>query len=252
MSTHPTQATRANRTQTNRRADRHAPRFLDSVGLIAGREITMRLRSKAFLVVDGVLMLAVLASVVLGSIFGAQESTTKVAVVAGASAVVDGNPELEPVAASDQDDAERMLRAGEVDAIVAPAASEPLGITVIGLDAPPDSVVVGARRCTHRGAARAGRDRPRARLPGGLRLRPRVLHVGDHVRHHDRAVGRRGEADAHRRDPAVDGVGAGLLTGKVIGNSVMAMAQIVAIAVLAILGLLVTGQRCCWAASARR
>ena len=34
-----------------------------------------------------------------------------------------------------------------------------------------------------------------------------------------------------------------LLTGKVIGNSVMAFAQIVAIAVLAILGLIVTGQR---------
>ena len=43
----------------------------------------MRLRSKAFLCSTGVLMLAVLASVVLGSIFGAQESTTKVAVVAG-------------------------------------------------------------------------------------------------------------------------------------------------------------------------
>ena len=150
----PTQAnpTQANRTQTSRTqpnrtqptsapGERHAPRFLDGVGLIAGREITMRLRSKAFLWSTGVLMLAVLASVILGSIFGAQETTTKVAVVAGASAVVDDNAALEPVAASDQDDAERMLRAGDVDAIVAPAASEPLGITVYGLDSPPDSVV---------------------------------------------------------------------------------------------------------------
>ena len=117
------------------------PSFVDSVGLIAGREIRMRVRSKAFLWSTAVLMLAVLASVVLGSIFGAQESTTKVAVVAGASAVVDGNAALEPVAASDREEAEELLRSGEVDAIVAPAASEPLGITVIGLDSTPESVV---------------------------------------------------------------------------------------------------------------
>jgi ABC-2 type transport system permease protein len=122
-------------------AERTAPSFIDNVALIAGREITMRFRSKAFLWSTAVLMLAVLASVVLGSIFGAQESTTKVAVVAGASAVVDGNEALEPIAASDQVEAERMLRAGEVDAIVAPSASDPLGITVIALDSPPNSVV---------------------------------------------------------------------------------------------------------------
>ncbi|HEY6799164.1 MAG TPA: ABC transporter permease, partial [Agromyces sp.] len=89
--------------------ERTEPGFIDNVALIAGREITMRFRSKAFLWSTAVLMLAVLASVVLGGIFGAQDSTPKVAVVAGASAVVDGNESLAPVAATDQDDAERML-----------------------------------------------------------------------------------------------------------------------------------------------
>ena len=93
----PTHAGRAERTDPS---ERTAPSFVDSVGLIAGREIRMRVRSKAFLWSTGVLMLAVHASVILGSVFGAQDSTTKVAVVAGASAVVDGNEALEPVAAS--------------------------------------------------------------------------------------------------------------------------------------------------------
>ena len=55
--------------------ERTEPGFIDNVALIAGREITMRFRSKAFLWSTAVLMLAVLASVVLGGIFGAQDST---------------------------------------------------------------------------------------------------------------------------------------------------------------------------------
>ena len=101
----------------------------------------MRMRSKAFLISTGVLMLAVLASVVLGSIFGSQSELPKVAVVAGATDVVEGNPALEAVPAADQDAAEQMLRDGDVEAIVAPAASEPLGIVVLGLESTPNDVV---------------------------------------------------------------------------------------------------------------
>ena len=238
MSTHTT-----TERPTTAQADRHAPRFTDSVGLIAGREITMRLRSKAFLWSTAVLMLAVLASVVLGSIFGAQESTTKVAVVAGASAVVDGNPELEPVAASDQDDAERMLRAGEVDAIVAPAASEPLGITVIGLDAPPTSVVQALSvQPTVELLEPAATDPGLAYLVAfgfGLVFFMSAITFGSTI-----AQSVVEEKQTRIVEILLSTVSArALLTGKVIGNSVMAMAQIVAIAVLAILGLLVTGQR---------
>ena len=204
----------------------------------------MRLRSKAFLWSTGVLMLAVLASVVLGSIFGAQESTTKVAVVAGASAVVDGNEALEPVAASDQDEAEEMLRAGEVDAIVAPAASEPLGITVIGLDSPPD---VGGRRrspCepTVELLEPAATDPTLAYLVAfgfGLVFFMSAITFGSTI-----AQSVVEEKQTRVVEILLSTVSArALLTGKVIGNSVMAFAQIVAIAVLAILGLIVTGQR---------
>ena len=122
---------RASRTTRPADAERRTPTLVDSVALIAGREITMRVRSKAFLISTGVLMLAVLASVVLGSTFGAQPETTKVAVVAEASSVVDGNDALEAVPAADDAEAEQLLRDGEVEAIVAPSASDPLGITVV-------------------------------------------------------------------------------------------------------------------------
>ena len=220
-----------------------APSFVDSVGLIAGREIRMRVRSKAFLWSTGVLMLAVLASVILGSIFGAQDSTTKVAVVAGASAVVDGNDALEPVAASDQEEAEELLRAGEVDAIVAPAASEPLGITVIGLDSTPESVVAAlAVEPTVELLEPAATDPRLAYLVAfgfGLVFFMSAITFGSTI-----AQSVVEEKQTRVVEILLSTVSArALLTGKVIGNSVMAFAQIVAIAVLAILGLIVTGQR---------
>ena len=203
----------------------------------------MRLRSKAFLWSTGVLMLAVLASVVLGSIFGAQASTTKVAVVAGASAVVDGNEALEPVAASDQEEAEELLRAGEVDAIVAPAASEPLGITVIGLDSTPESVVAAlAVEPTVELLEPAATDPTLAYLVAfgfGLVFFMSAITFGSTI-----AQSVVEEKQTRVVEILLSTVSArALLTGKVIGNSVMAFAQIVAIAVLAILGLIVTGQR---------
>lgn len=235
--------TRASRAARPTEAERAAPRFVDSVMLIAGREIRMRFRSKAFLISTAVLMLAVLASVVLGSIFGAQSETTKVAVVAGASAVVEGNDALEPVEASDEDEAERMLRAGEVDAIVAPAASDPLGIVVIALDAPPTDVV----RALSVSPSVELLD-PAATDPGlaylvafgfGLVFFMSALTFGTTI---SQSVVE--EKQTRVVEILLSTVSArALLTGKVIGNSVMAFAQIVAIAVLATLGLILTGQR---------
>ena len=53
--------------------------FAHSARLVAGREVLMKLRSKAFLISTGILMLAVLASVLLGGILGAHPPATTVA-----------------------------------------------------------------------------------------------------------------------------------------------------------------------------
>jgi len=223
--------------------DRRTPTFVDSVSLIAGREITMRLRSKAFVISTGVLMLAVLASVVLGSIFGAQPETTKVAVVAGAAAVVEGNNELEAVPAVDDAEAEQLLRDGEVEAIVAPAASDPLGITVIGLDSAPNSVVSALSvRPTVEVLEPAAVDPTLAYLVAfgfGLVFFMSAITFGTTI---SQSVVE--EKQTRVVEILLSTVPArALLAGKVIGNSVLALGQIVAIAVLAIFGLILTGQR---------
>jgi ABC-2 type transport system permease protein len=234
---------RASRTTRPGDAERRTPSFVDSVSLIAGREITMRVRSKAFLISTGVLMLAVLASVVLGSIFGAQPETTKVAVVAGAASVVEGNEELEAVPAADDAEAEQLLRDGEVEAIVAPAASDPLGITVIGLDSPPNSVVSALSvRPTVEVLDPAAVDPTLAYLVAfgfGLVFFMSAITFGTTI---SQSVVE--EKQTRVVEILLSTVSArALLTGKVIGNSVLALGQILAIAVLAILGLILTGQR---------
>ena len=234
--------TSASRT-SDRSDDRSTPGFVETVRLISGREITMRMRSKAFLISTGVLMLAVLASVVLGSIFGSQSELPKVAVVAGATDVVEGNPALEAVPAADQDAAEQMLRDGDVEAIVAPAASEPLGIVVLGLESTPNEVVAALSVSpTVELLDPAAVDPMLAYFVAfgfGIVFFMSALTFGTTI-----AQSVVEEKQTRVVEILLSTVSArALLTGKVIGNSVLAFGQILAIAVLALLGLMLTGQR---------
>ncbi|MFF2372261.1 ABC transporter permease [Agromyces sp. NPDC058110] len=220
-----------------------APRFIDSVGLVAGREISSRMRSKSFLISTGILMLAVLASVVLGSVFGGQTDVPKVAVIGSASSAVEGNAALEPVGVTDQAEGEQLLRDGEVEAIVAPAASDPLGIVVIGLDQAPNDVVQAM-------AVYPSVEllEPAAVDPGlaylvafgfGIVFFMSALTFGSTI-----ASSVVEEKQTRVVEILLSTVSArALLTGKVVGNSVLAFGQILAIAVLALLGLMLTGQR---------
>lgn len=234
-------------TQTQQRAGAvirpSEPRFVDSVSLIAGREITMRLRSKAFLISTGILMLAVLASVVLGSLFGGQSDPAKVAVVGSAATAVEGNPALDPVPVTDEATGEQLLRDGEVEAIISPAASGPLGVTVTGLDQTPGSVVRALSV-----APQVELLEPAAVDPGlaylvafgfGIVFFMSAITFGSTI-----AQSVVEEKQTRVVEILLSTVSArALLTGKVVGNSVLAFGQILAIAVLAIAGLLVTGQK---------
>ncbi|MFC9561081.1 ABC transporter permease [Agromyces sp. NPDC056965] len=235
--------TNASRSGGRPDGERRTPSFTENVTLIAGREISMKMRSKAFLISTGVLMLVVLASVVLGSIFGSQTDLPKVAVVNGATEVVAGNPALDAVPVADQDAAEQLLRDGDVEAIVAPAASEPLGIVVIGLESTPNSVVSALSvNPTVELLDPAAVDPMLAYFVAfgfGIVFFMSALTFGTTI-----AQSVVEEKQTRVVEILLSTVSArALLTGKVIGNSVLAFGQILAIAVLALLGLLLTGQR---------
>ncbi|WP_350348569.1 ABC transporter permease [Agromyces sp. G08B096] len=224
-------------------APHHRPRFTETVGLIAGREISTRLRSKAFVISTLVLMAAVLVSVVLGSVFGSNDDPARVAVVGEASAAAAEAPGLEPVVADDLAAAERMLRAGDVEAIVADEASDPLGITVIGLDSPPNQVVGALSvRPSVELLERAAADPLLAYFVAfgfGIVFFFAALTFGQTI-----AQSVVEEKQTRIVEILIATVSPRqLLTGKILGNSALALGQVVAIAALAILGLALTGQR---------
>ena len=83
--------TRARSTSTG------GPSLQQVIALVAGREITMRLRSKSFLISTAILLLGVLASVVIGG-FQSQQGADRipVAVVGSAETAVAASDALEP------------------------------------------------------------------------------------------------------------------------------------------------------------
>lgn len=107
-----------------------APPTASLVRLVAVREITMRLRSVAFLISTGILLLIVLGSIVIGSITAANPSRIDVAVVSGLE--VGELPGVDPVRVADRAAAERLVTSGDVEAAIVPSDASPLGLAVLG------------------------------------------------------------------------------------------------------------------------
>ncbi|MET0304490.1 MAG: ABC transporter permease [Microbacteriaceae bacterium] len=219
------------------------PSFAQSVSLVASREIRMRLRSKAFLVSTGILMLAVLASIIIGGVISnsTSTSTTPVAVVGSAQEAVAGNDALEVTDAATVEAAEDLVRDGTVDAAVIPS-DDPLGFSIVALDSVPSALMMMLS------------ETPSVQLldtsgPDGLLLY--LVALGFGLVFFMSAITFGGaiassvveEKQTRVVEILLSAVPArAMLAGKVAGNSLLAFGQIVMIAVLAGVGLLVSGQ----------
>ncbi|WP_353807970.1 ABC transporter permease [Agromyces sp. SYSU T00194] len=234
-----------------------APGFATSAWLVAAREIMVRLRSVAFVVSTGIILLAALAAVVIGSVVGSNEEPPAVAALGDAQAVVAGTDALQVVDAADVGEAEQLLRDGEVEAIVAPdalvpelapegaASGEPsgLGITVVGMTEAPSSVIRALSVSPNVALLEPTSQDPAlvyfVALGFGLVFFMSALSFGQII-----AQSVVEEKQTRVVEILLSAIPVrALLTGKVVGNSLLAFAQIVVIAVLAMLGLMLTGQR---------
>jgi ABC-2 type transport system permease protein len=100
------------------------------VALVAQREIMTRLRTKSFLISTAILLLVVLGGIVFSSIASANAEDPKVAVTD--TSLVSDVAGLEAVEVGSVEEAEQLVRDGDVDAAVLPDASSPLGLKVVG------------------------------------------------------------------------------------------------------------------------
>ncbi|MET4782254.1 ABC transporter permease [Glaciihabitans sp. UYNi722] len=221
-----------------------APTFAQSTWLVAHREITMRLRSKAFLISTGILLLAVLASIVIGSIASANASEPKVAVVGSATAVVKHAKGLDVRESDSVAAATRLVKNGTVDAAVVPAdkSDSPLGISVIANDSAPEGVItqlsVAPTVTLLNPPTQNGLLVYFVALAFGLVFFMSAITFGSTI---SQSVVEEKQTRVVEILMSTIPVRT-LLAGKVLGNSILAFTQIAVIALLAGIGLLVTGQ----------
>jgi len=214
-----------------------------AVWLVAQREITTRLRSKAFLISTGILLLLVLGGVLFAG-FAAKTDfggPTKVAVVAEAGAKLEGAAfTLNPV--PDRAAAEKLVLDGKVDAAVVPGGGTAVDVTVLAKDSPPLELIQALSAAPQVELLAPTTSNPLLAyiiaIAFGVVFMMSALTFGTTI-----AQSVVEEKSTRIVEILLATVSARtMLAGKILGNSILALAQVVAIAALASVGMLATGQ----------
>lgn len=212
--------------------------------IVAEREITVRLRSKAFLISTGVLLLLVLASVLASGFLakaGPIGGPTTVAVVGEAGAALPSEGyEVESV--SDRAAAERLVLDGDVEAAIVPGGDGPLDLTVLAKDSVPVSLVQALSVSPAVDILAPTASNPALAyliaIAFGIVFMMSAMTFGTTI-----AQSVVEEKQTRIVEILLATVSARtLLAGKILGNSILALAQVVAIVALASIGMLATGQ----------
>lgn len=222
--------------------------FGSTVWLVAMREITTRLRSKAFLWMSALLVAVAAAGVVVPNLIGGDPDPVRVAVVGEPSVdldeMVDGegtayfDVEGDPV---DRASAEQMLRDEEVEGAL--VFGDDGAVTVVGLREPPERAVQAFSTTPAVDVVDpTGRD-PQilyfVSMAFGLLFFLVAMTFGTQI-----AQSVVEEKQTRIVEILLATVSArALLAGKILGNCLLAIAQVVAISVAALIGLAATGQQ---------
>ena len=213
-----------------------------AIWLVAEREIRMRLRSKAFVISTAILMLTVLGSIVIGNIVSSNAQPDKVAAFGAAIELAEGTGAFDVVEVDGLDEATQLVKDGKVDAAIAADPSSITGVKVYALDEAPTGVLsvfsVSPEFELLETPSKTGFLVYIVSLGFGLIFFLSAITFGQIIAQ---------SVVEEKQTRIVEILMATLpvrvmLAGKIIGNSLLAFAQIVAIAAIAAVGLLATGQ----------
>lgn len=212
--------------------------------IVAEREITTRLRSKAFLISTGIILALVLGGVLFSGFMansGGFGGATKVAVV-GSSAAALEEAGFEVTSSNDAAAAEKLVRDGDVEAAVVPGGEGPAGVTVMALDTAPMDLMQALSVSPSVKLLDPTTDNPFLAyiiaIGFGIVFFWSAMMFGTTI-----AQSVVEEKQTRIVEILLATVTARtILAGKILGNSILALAQVVAIASLASIGLLATGQ----------
>ncbi|QPE04420.1 ABC transporter permease [Microbacterium schleiferi] len=219
-----------------------APRGFQNVWLVAEREVGSKLRSRAFVISTAITLLIALAAVIWGGFSAGNPSATQVAVTSSTSAAVEKVAGIEVTQVADQDAAEALVRSGEVRAAVVDDPSSPTGLVIIAEDSPPTALLMGLSVTPSvellDPATVDFALRYFVSLGFGIVFLLAASLFGGTI-----AQSVVEEKQTRVVELLLSAMPArSLLAGKIIGNTILAMAQILLLATIAVVGLIVTGQ----------
>ncbi len=214
----------------------------NGIWLVAEREIGSKLRSKAFLISTGILLLIALAGVLFGGFASQNSDAMPVAVTSETAAAVSALPGVEVTEVASRGEAEELVRDGDVDAAVL-AGDNAAGYTIVALEDAPGSLVSALSLSPEVVILEPVTTNPLLRyfiaIAFGLVFMMAAATFGGTI-----AQSVVEEKQTRVVEVLLSAIPARtLLAGKVIGNTVLAMGQILALAAVATIGLIVTGQR---------
>jgi ABC-2 type transport system permease protein len=230
----------ATRTRTPRPS---APSEGAAVWLVAEREISTKLRSKAFVISTAILFLVALAGLIFGGFAAQNQTGTPVAVTADAKALLPSTTGLEVTDVADQAAAEALVTAGKVDAaIVADPTAKPYGFSIIAEKSAPSSLLLQFAQVPPVQLLEPAQTDEAIRyvvaIGFGIVFLMAASLFGSTI-----AASVVEEKQTRVVEILISAIRARtLLAGKVIGNTILAMAQILVLAAIAIVGLTIIGQ----------
>ncbi|MFV0374144.1 ABC transporter permease [Microbacterium sp.] len=219
-----------------------APSFASSAVLVAEREIGTKLRSKAFVLSFAFLFVAALVAVVWGGMQARETPVTHLAVTADAQSALPAVDGFEITGVADRTAAEDQVLTGEVDAAVVADSSSPLGYALlVESDFPGPLVLALSQQPPVEVLDPAAADpllRYFVALGFGLVFFMSAMLFGTTI-----AQSVVEEKQTRVIELLLSAIPArALLAGKVIGNTVLAMGQILVLGAIVVVGLTVTDQ----------
>lgn len=219
-----------------------SPSFAQSVWLVAEREIGSKLRSKSFLISFGILFVLALAGVIWAGFAAQNATTTPVAVTSDAMQYVQGHDTLEVTETADRAEATALVESGDADAAVVGDASSPVGFVLIG-ESDVSSTLIMSLSVT-----------PPVELlepDGAWNFLGYIVAVGLGViflfsaQTFGATIAQSVVEEKQTRvvELLISAIPTrALLAGKVIGNTILAMGQLLILAAIVVVGLTITGQ----------
>ncbi|MCY1715587.1 ABC transporter permease [Microbacterium sp. SL62] len=219
---------------------------MHSIWLVAEREIGSKLRSKAFVISTAILIVAALASVLWGGFTASNASSSgiPVAVTSQTQSAVSGLDDLEVTVADSDDAARALVTEGTVDAaLVSGSSVSAFDFTVVVKDSVPSTLLQMLSDTPpvdrlEPGSNAADVLRYFIALAFGIVFLIAATTFGGTI-----AQSVVEEKQTRVVEILISAIPVrALLAGKVLGNTILAMAQIVLLAAVAVVGLAVTGQ----------